>query len=117
MHDLSFDIAHTLAGSLVLVSFMMIYQDRLYALLNAFAMQAFLLAAAVAWQAYIRDAHHLYASAGIALVFKAIIVPWALHKMIRRLGIHREVETSSASCRPCWRAWGSWRCRSCSCCS
>ncbi len=93
MHDLSFDIAHTLAGSLVLVSFMMIYQDRLYALLNAFAMQAFLLAAAVAWQAYIRDAHHLYASAGIALVFKAIIVPWALHKMIRRLGIHREVET------------------------
>ena len=34
MHGLSFDIAHLLAGSLVLVSFLELYQDRLYALLN-----------------------------------------------------------------------------------
>jgi hydrogenase-4 component E len=27
------------------------------------------------------------------LIFKAIIIPVALHRMIRRLGIHREVET------------------------
>lgn len=93
MHDIAFDIAHGLAGSLVLVSFMLIYQDRLYALLNTFALQAVLLAMAVAWQAFIRDAPHLYASAGIALVFKAIIVPWALHRMVERLGIRRQVET------------------------
>ena len=36
MHGLSFDIAHLLAGSLVLVSFMLLYQDRLYALLNVY---------------------------------------------------------------------------------
>jgi hydrogenase-4 component E len=93
MDRLAFDIAHTLAGSLVLVSFMMIYQDRLYALLNMFALQALLLSLAVAWQAYTQHAHHLYASAAIALVFKAMIVPWALHRIVRRLGIHREVET------------------------
>ncbi|GAB4382620.1 hydrogenase-4 component E [Albidovulum sp.] len=93
MHGLAFDIAHLLAGGLVLVSFMMIYQDRLYALLNTFALQALLLAAAVAWQAYVRQAHHLYASAAIALIFKAIIVPWALHRMVQKLGIHRQVET------------------------
>ena len=29
MHGLTFDIAHMLAGSLVLVSFMQLYQDRL----------------------------------------------------------------------------------------
>jgi hypothetical protein len=40
MHSLSFDVAHLLAGSLVLVSFMLLYQDRLYALLNVFALQA-----------------------------------------------------------------------------
>ena len=34
MHGLSFDVAHLFAGGLVLVSFMMLYQDRLYALLN-----------------------------------------------------------------------------------
>ena len=40
MSGLSFDIAHMLAGSLVLVSFMLLYQDRLYALLNVFALHA-----------------------------------------------------------------------------
>ncbi len=93
MHDIYFDIAHLLAGSLVLVSFMLIYQQRLYALLNTFALQALLLAAAIAWQAWVQEAYHLFASAGIALVFKATIVPWALHRMVQRLGIHRQVET------------------------
>ena len=93
MHGLEFDIAHLLAGSLVLVSFMMIYQDRVYSLLNTFALQAVLLALAVAWQAFVQGAHHLYASAALALVFKGMIVPWALHRIVQRLGIHREVET------------------------
>ena len=90
---LAFDIAHMLAGSLVLVSFMQLYQDRLYALLNMFALHAFVLALSVAWQAYIQDAPHLYVTAAIALVFKAIVIPVALHRIIVRLGIHREIET------------------------
>jgi len=93
MQGYAFDIAHMLAGGLVLVSFMMIYQDRIYSLLNTFALQAVLLALAVAWQAYVQGAHHLFASAALALVFKGIIVPWALHRIVQRLGIHREVET------------------------
>ena len=46
MSGYAFDIAHLLAGGLVLVSFMMIYQDRLYSLLNVFALQAVLLSLA-----------------------------------------------------------------------
>ena len=93
MHGLDFDVAHLLAGGLVLVSFMLLYQDRLYALLNVFALHAVVLALSVAWQAYIQDAPHLYVTAAIALVFKAIIIPVALHRIIVRLGIHREIET------------------------
>lgn len=93
MDGLAFDIAHLLAGGLVLVSFMMLYQDRLYALLNIFALHAVVLALSVAWQAYIQGAPHLYITAAIALVFKAIIIPVALHRIIQRLGIHREIET------------------------
>ncbi len=93
MNGLSFDIAHLLAGSLVLVSLMMLYQNRLYALLNVFALHALVLALSVAWQAYIQEAPHLYVTAAIALLFKAIIIPVALHRMIVRLGIHREIET------------------------
>ena len=93
MDGLVFDIAHLLAGGLVLVSFMMLYQDRLYALLNAYALHALVLALSVAWQAFAQDAPHLYVTAGIALIFKAIVIPVVLHRMIARLGIHREIET------------------------
>ena len=93
MHGLEFDIAHLLAGSLVLVSFLMLYKDRLYALLNIYALHAAVLALSVGWQAFIQHAPHLYVTAAIALGFKAIIIPVALHRIIVRLGIHREIET------------------------
>jgi hydrogenase-4 component E len=93
MNGLAFDIAHLLAGGLVLVSFMLLYQDRLYALLNIFALHAVVLALSVAWQALVQDAPHLYVTAVIALIFKGIVIPLVLHRIIQRLGIHREIET------------------------
>jgi hydrogenase-4 component E len=92
MHNLAFDVAHMLAGSLVLLSFLQLYQDRLYALLNIYALHALVLALAVAWQALIQNAPHLYVTALIALIFKAILIPVVLHRMIVRLGIQREIE-------------------------
>ena len=74
------------------MSFLQLYQDRLSALVNLFAVHALVLAASVAWQAYVQDAPHLYITAIIALVFKAIIIPVTLRRMIVRLGIHREIE-------------------------
>jgi hydrogenase-4 component E len=94
MHGLEFDVAHALAGSLVLASFMLLYQDRLYALLNVYALHAFVLALSVAWQAFVQHAPHLYVTATIALIFKAVIIPVALHRIIVRLGIHREIEAA-----------------------
>jgi hydrogenase-4 component E len=91
--NLSFDVAHLFAGSLVLVSFMLLYQDRMYALLNVFALHAFVLALSVAWQAHIQDAPHLFVTAAIALIFKAIVIPVVLRRIVEKLGIHREIET------------------------
>jgi hydrogenase-4 component E len=90
---LAFDVAHLLAGGLVLVSFMLLYQDRMYALLNIFALHALVLALSVAWQAYVQHAPHLFVTAAIALVFKAIVIPGALRRIVEKLGIHREIET------------------------
>jgi hydrogenase-4 component E len=92
MPDLGFDIAHLLAGSLVLVSLMMLYQDRLPALINVFAVHAVLLAGSVAWQAYVQGEPQLYITSAIALGFKGIVIPTALRRIIFRLGIHREIE-------------------------
>src|SRR3982074_2328805 len=94
-HSLAFDVAHLLAGGLVLVSFMQLYQDRLYALLNVFALHALVLAMSVAWQAYIQDAPHLYVTAAIALVFKAIVIPVVLHPITSRLAILASLETAT----------------------
>ena len=91
---LAFDIAHMLAGGLVLVSFMLLYQDRLHGLVNIYALHALVLTASVAWQAWAQGAPHLYITALVALVFKALIIPLALHRIIRRLGIHRDIENA-----------------------
>lgn len=92
MHSLAFDIAHALAGSMVVLSFLLLYQDRVYALLNVFALHSLALALAVGWQAYLQEAHHLYVTAVVALLFKAVIIPTALHRIVRQLDIHRTLE-------------------------
>ena len=93
MGGLVFDTAHLLAGGLVLTSFVMLYQDRLPALLGVYRIHALLLALSVAWQALVQSAPHLYVTAFIALVFKALIIPGTLMRIVERLGIHREIET------------------------
>jgi hydrogenase-4 component E len=55
-------------------------------------MQAMALALSVAWQALVQDAPHLFVTAALALVVKGFVVPTALHRIIRRLEIDREVE-------------------------
>ena len=92
MGNLSFDIAHMLAGGLVLVSFMLLYQDRMRGMINTFALHAIVLALSVSWQAYAQAAPHLFITALIALVFKAIIIPISLERIVLRLGIHRSID-------------------------
>ncbi|KAB2942320.1 MAG: hydrogenase-4 component E [Hyphomicrobium sp.] len=93
MDKTAIDVAHMLAGGMVLVSFMLLYQDRMFGLLNVFALHALMLSLSVAWQAYIQNAPHLYVTAALALVLKAVIIPVALHRVVVRLGIHRTIET------------------------
>ena len=93
MAPFALDVAHMLAGGLVLVSFMLLYQDRMFGLLNVFALHAVVLSLSIAWQAYVQDAPHLFIPAAIALVLKGIIIPVALHRVVVKLGIHRAIET------------------------
>jgi hydrogenase-4 component E len=92
--SLSYDTAHVLDTGVLVLSFALLYQRRLFGVIKIYALQALLLAAAAAWQAWAQDAPHLYITAGIALVFKAIVIPIALHRIIVRLNIHRTIETA-----------------------
>lgn len=93
MEPFALDVAHMLAGGLVLVSFLLLYQDRMFGLLNVFALHAIVLSLSIAWQAYVQEAPHLFIPATIALVLKGIIIPIALHRVVVKLGIHRTIET------------------------
>ncbi|MGA3301673.1 MAG: hydrogenase-4 component E [Methylovirgula sp.] len=92
MGQLSFDIAHLFAGGLVFVSFVLLYQDRMSGLINTYALHAVVLSLSVGFQAYTQDAPHLYVTAAIALLFKGVAIPISLRRIMKRLGIHREVE-------------------------
>ncbi|QQP88086.1 hydrogenase-4 component E [Skermanella sp. TT6] len=94
MPGIHYDIAHMLGAVVLLMSFALLYQRRLFAIIQAFALQSVVLAAAAAWQGYIQDAPHLYITALLALSMKAIAIPVALHRVIDRLNIRRTVDTS-----------------------
>jgi hydrogenase-4 component E len=93
MGSLTYDVAHLLGASVLVLSFALLFQRRILGVLNIFALQAAVLAAAAAWQAYTQDAPHLYITAAIALLFKAIAIPVALRRIAFRFRIHRTVET------------------------
>ncbi len=88
----AYDVSHLLAGLMLVASFALLYQDRIFAVLNIFAAQAILLSMAVGWEAWTQQRPHLFITAALALCLKGIIIPVALHKMIVRLGVHRDVE-------------------------
>src|SRR5262249_60912179 len=92
MHSLTFDVAHLLAGTMLVLSFVLLYQDRVTAVLNVFALQACTLALSVAWQSIAQNAPHLIVTATVALGVKGFIIPAALHRIVRPLGIHPEIE-------------------------
>ncbi|MBI2717894.1 MAG: hydrogenase-4 component E [Rhizobiales bacterium] len=88
----AYNVSHLLAGLMLVASFALLYQDRIFAVLNTFAAQAMLLAMSVGWEGWSQGRPNLYITAAIALILKGIVIPVALHRMIVRLGIHRDVE-------------------------
>jgi hydrogenase-4 component E len=83
-----------LDSAVLILSFALLYQRRLFAVLTIYAYQALFLAVAAAWQAHVQQAPHLFITAAIALVFKAGVIPIALHRIILRLDIHRNIEAA-----------------------
>jgi hydrogenase-4 component E len=90
----SYDLAHLLGAAVLVLSFGLLYQRRITSVINIYAVQAITLAAAAAWQGWVQDSAHLYVTALIALGAKGVAIPLALHNIVRRLRIHRAVETA-----------------------
>ena len=82
-----------LAALLLLIVFAMLSQRRILSLINLFAWQGFVLSLSTFVVAYSTAQHHLYYSAGLTLLLKVLLLPWLLHRLIRKLNVRWDVET------------------------
>ena len=85
-------ILNTLAALLLLLSFAMLSQRRIVTLVNLLALQGALLCIATLLLAWRTGANHLYLSAALTLALKVIVLPWLLHRLIRKLGVYWDTE-------------------------
>jgi len=81
-----------LAALVVFASFVLLSQARLTSMVHTFAWQGGLLAILTAVVAAAGSAPHLYLSALLTLGLKALLIPWMLHRLIRRLDLERHME-------------------------
>ena len=93
MTSLYGQLINLLAALLLLIAFAMLSQRRVLSLINLFALQGLVLSVSTAVVAYASNQHHLYFSAGLTLLLKVIVLPWILHRLIRRLNVKWDVET------------------------
>lgn len=81
------------AAIILLLAFAMLAQRKILALINLFAAQGLLLCASTALVAFVSGQQHLYWSALLTLVLKVLLLPWILHRLIRKLKVKWDVET------------------------
>jgi hydrogenase-4 component E len=94
MQGTPFDIQllNACAAILLLLSFAMLSQRRIVALVNLLALQGGMLFIATLLLAWRTEQNHLYFSAVLTLLLKVIALPWLLHVLIRRLDVYWDTE-------------------------
>jgi hydrogenase-4 component E len=81
-----------LAALVLFSSFVLLAQARLVAAVHSFAWQGALAAAVTTVVAAASGLPHLYFSALLSLLLKALLIPWMLHHQVRILELERHVE-------------------------
>lgn len=82
-----------LAAVVLFTSFVLLEQARLVASIHAFAWQGVLVAMVTAIVAASGEHAHLFFSALLTLGLKALLIPWMLHRQVRRLELDRHRES------------------------
>ncbi len=81
-----------LAALVLFLSFSILAQARLVAGIHVFAWQGAVLAGATGLVALVDGEPHLLVSAGLTLALKALLIPWMLHRLVRRLELERHLD-------------------------
>ena len=103
----AYEISHLLSGVMLVTSFALLYQERIAAVLNAFAAQSIVLSLAVAWAAWSGNRPDLFITALIAFTLKGIVIPVALRRTVMRLTPYSAQRRSSGATSSYLTASGS----------
>ena len=85
-------LINLLAAILLLLAFAMLAQRRVLSLVNLFAAQGVALGVSTVIVAFATGQPHLYASAALTFALKVALLPWLLHRLIRKLDVRWDVE-------------------------
>lgn len=86
-------LIHFFGMMLLITSFGMIASPQVVSCIRFYAMHSFLLALITALIAYTNHVEHLLIPACLTLVLKTMVIPQVFFRIIRRLGIRKEMES------------------------
>ncbi len=87
------ELINLCASIILLIAFAMLAQRKILSLINLFAAQGLMLCLSTMLVAFVSGQSHLYWSALLTFVLKVLLLPWILHRLIRKLNVKWDVET------------------------
>jgi hydrogenase-4 component E len=81
-----------MAAAVLVLQILMVAQRWLVTSIRAFGVQSFLLAMIGATIAYFNRAPHIYIAAALTLIFKAIVLPLMLERLVTKIEIRQEIQ-------------------------
>lgn len=89
----SSQLINLFAAIMLLLGFAMLAQRRIITLINLFTLQGAVLSLSTLVVALTTHQSHLLLSAGLTFALKVVLLPWILHRLIRKLSVKWDVET------------------------
>ena len=93
MPALASQLIDLFAAVLLLLSFALLAQRRVLSLIHLFTLQGITLVASTSMMAFFTQQPHLYYSAALTFVLKVLVIPWLLHRLLKRLDVRWDVES------------------------
>lgn len=86
------NIINGLAAIIILTTFLAVASNRMYSLVNIYALQSFTLGILAVAVAYFTGSDHIYIVAVLAIIIKSAVIPRILVYVMDRIKVDREVE-------------------------
>jgi len=82
------------AAGMLVSAYLLVGQRALFTAIRLYGAQSLLLAIVALTMGLAEGRHHLFVTAALTFVLKALLIPYFLMRVVDRVGIHREIEPS-----------------------